>query len=84
MRGVLARFGGATCRAVYGPIGFGKGDCGFEYCFTSNGCDADGTAFWLCICADGALGTDEASCAHAAGTMITARKTAAIRRAAAR
>jgi hypothetical protein len=39
-------------------------------------------AFWGCICADGALGTDVASCVHPAGTRITAKKTAAIKRAA--
>jgi hypothetical protein len=35
------------------------------------------------ICADGALGTDEASCAHPAGAMIT-KKMAARKKAAAR
>jgi len=39
---VLARFGGSTCRGVYGPIGSGKCESGFAYSFTSKGCDDDG------------------------------------------
>jgi hypothetical protein len=80
---VLARFGGATWRAVYGASGLGNGDCGFAYSCTLNGCDEEGKAFWTGTCDDGALGMGAASCAHPAGTMITERKMAARKRAAA-
>src|ERR1700733_4210245 len=66
MRGVFARFGCATRRGVYGPIGLGKCDSGFEYCCTSKGFDADG-----------ALGIDDESCAHPAGTIRAATSIAA-------
>jgi hypothetical protein len=33
----------------------------------------------MAFCADGALGTDEASCAHPAGIIEAARKKAAVR-----
>ena len=50
-------------------MGFGKCDCGFAYSCTLNG-----------FVADGAAGIDDASCAHPAGTMRVAIKTAAAAR----
>jgi len=69
MRPVFAKFGGATERGVYGAAGFPKCDRGCEYSFTSNGCAASGTAFCAC---EGALGTEEESCAQPAGTIAAA------------
>jgi hypothetical protein len=55
-------------RGEYGASGFAKWERGCEYSFTSNGCDADDTAF----CAEGALGTEEESCAHPEGAITAA------------